>query len=212
MEQTTQQTCPSCEQSFIPRYRDRNRTRRYCSDKCRQRFCSQSHYRRHRGAIMETYYRRRGAVVIEQTPQTCPSCEQSFTPRRRYKQQYCSDKCRRRACDKRYHDRRRAQRAARLGARLATGLPRPEVCPRCGRRGRVMRTNWRPGYRYRRFFCHAQCGRSVRWSTFETVISPYRLRVKQRTPSEFEKAAYFRGYRVCDRRWRTWLKQKGGAA
>lgn len=56
-------------------------------------------------------------------------------------------------------------------------LPDPQSCKRCGRRGRVVDSRMRDGYRLRR----RQCGACLRrWSTYETLIDPRQLRERRK--------------------------------
>lgn len=56
-------------------------------------------------------------------------------------------------------------------------LRNPELCPACRLRGRVRDTRIEAGYRIRRYGC-VVCER--RWSSYETVLDPRKLRLKGR--------------------------------
>lgn len=56
-------------------------------------------------------------------------------------------------------------------------LPDPEVCRECGQRGHVIRSFRGHGYRRRRHEC-PRCQR--RWTTYQTVLNPRRIKLVQR--------------------------------
>lgn len=62
---------------------------------------------------------------------------------------------------------------------VVENLPNPEVCKFCGQRGQVLQTRSRSGFRWRRWQCttcrHGD-GHSHKWSSFETLIDPRRIR------------------------------------
>lgn len=52
-------------------------------------------------------------------------------------------------------------------------LPDPERCRRCGKKGRVIDSRPRRGYRKRRHEC-AAC--DVRWNSYQSAINPRKVR------------------------------------
>ncbi len=57
-------------------------------------------------------------------------------------------------------------------------LPNPELCRRCGARGVILNTRTRRGFKCRRYECR-DCTPPHRWSTYETLINPRFIQVKQ---------------------------------
>lgn len=58
---------------------------------------------------------------------------------------------------------------------MAIQLRDPEACPRCGKRGRVVRSVPRVGYRYRRHKC-GYCAKI--WGSWQSLINPKRVTVR----------------------------------
>lgn len=62
-------------------------------------------------------------------------------------------------------------------AQRHAGGPDPSSCGKCHERGKVLGTKPYPGYRWIRHAC-LRCGH--RWTTYETFLSPHRVRLRPR--------------------------------
>lgn len=60
-------------------------------------------------------------------------------------------------------------------------LPDPERCRHCNRKGRVIESRRQQGYRRRRHQCDA-C--NWRWSSFQSVINPSKVKIRRRDTSQ----------------------------